>query len=290
MIDIWIRRILPALPLLILIAPVDGRGQNSTQVDTIIINEINFRSANEFETGDWLELHNPGPKSLELAGWRFADDNDDNVFRIPVNVAVPPGGFLILCNDIESFRIQFPNLKNVIGDFDFGLSRDGELLRLFDANDRLVDAVLYRSEQPWPDDASGTGRTLELINPAWDNRRGDFWRASRIFGGTPGAVNSALDDTTRYSLPEEGALGLTLPNPFAVEARIRYELAGTGRVQLFVLNEAGELVITLVDTWQRMGIYHHSWSPSGVSSGVYFFALFLNGKPLASREALYIPH
>ena len=87
------------------------------------------------------------------------------------------------------FSQFFPGVTNVIGDFGFGLSGGGELLRLFDANEQLVDQVEYNDIYPWPTEPDGTGPTLELINPYVENDIASNW-VSSIANGSPGSVNS----------------------------------------------------------------------------------------------------
>ena len=47
-------------------------------VDFLVINEINYHSADGFDTEDWLELFNPNPFAVSLAGWSISDASDDN--------------------------------------------------------------------------------------------------------------------------------------------------------------------------------------------------------------------
>ena len=50
---------------------------------SIVINEINYHSADDLDTGDWVELYNPNDASVDLSGWYFQDDNDDHSFVLP---------------------------------------------------------------------------------------------------------------------------------------------------------------------------------------------------------------
>ena len=47
---------------------------------------------------------------------------------------------------------------------------------------------------PWPIEPDGTGPTLELKNLSLDNSSGENWSASLEVGGTPGAINSTIDE------------------------------------------------------------------------------------------------
>ena len=158
----------------------------------VVINEINYRSSDQFNPEDWLELHNPTNETIAIGLWMLKDDNN-NVFTIPENTILSAGDFIVLCKDAAAFESKFPEVTNCIGDFGFGLSGGGELLRLFDSNEQLVDKVEYNDSAPWPTEPDGTGPTLELINPSLENDMASNWAASSG-NGTPGEINSVYDD------------------------------------------------------------------------------------------------
>ena len=157
----------------------------------VVINEINYRSSDQFNPEDWLELHNPTNQTIAIGLWIFKDNN--NVFTIPENTILSAGDFIVLCKDAAAFESQFPGVTNFIGNFGFGLSGGGELLRLFDSNGQLVDKVEYNDIAPWPTEPDGTGPTLALINPFLENDMSSNWAASNGTG-TPGEINSVDDD------------------------------------------------------------------------------------------------
>jgi len=158
----------------------------------VVINEINYRSSDQFNPEDWLELHNPTNKTISMGLWIFKDDNN-NVFTFPEDILLQSGHYLVLCKNTDTFSQFFPDVLNVIGDFGFGLSGGGELLRLFDSNEQLVDKVEYNDIAPCPTGPDGTGPTLELINPSLENDMASNWAASNG-NGTPGEINSVYDD------------------------------------------------------------------------------------------------
>jgi hypothetical protein len=158
----------------------------------VVINEINYRSSDSFNPEDWLELYNPTNETIAMDLWIFKDDNN-NTFTIPENTILSAGDFIVLCKDGAAFENQFPQVANFIGDFGFGLSGGGELLRLFDSNESLVDSVEYDNEYSWPPEPNGNGPTLELIHPSLDNNKASNWAASNG-NGTPGEINSVYDD------------------------------------------------------------------------------------------------
>ena len=162
----------------------------------VVINEINYRSSPDFNPEDWVELYNSTDGAIDIGLWEFKDNNFYNVFTIPDNIELLSEQYLVLCKDTFTFSQLFPSVSNVIGDFEFGLNGDGELVRLFDSNGLLVDMVEYDDIEPWPiEPGGGTGKTLELINPLQDNALEEHWKASDDSSpnGTPGIINSVYD-------------------------------------------------------------------------------------------------
>jgi len=157
--------------------------------DSIIINEINYNSADSLFPKDWVELYNVTTEPINIGNWIFRDDNNEHQFLIPINQILPPDGYIVICDSLNAFTILFPDVEIVIGDFDFKLNNDGELIRLFDDEGTLIDSVHYNDVEPWPIEADGSGATLELINPHYDNELASNWLASSVFG-TPGQQNS----------------------------------------------------------------------------------------------------
>ena len=42
----------------------------------LAINEINYKSSDDFDPGDWIEIYNPNESSINLSNWVLKDDND----------------------------------------------------------------------------------------------------------------------------------------------------------------------------------------------------------------------
>ncbi len=155
-----------------------------------LINEINYNSPDSADSGDWIELYNPGTESVNLSGWIFKDENDDHAFQIPDGTILEPESYLVIVEDANAFGDIHPNVTSFVGDTGFGFSGGGELLRLFDPNGTLVDFVEYDDRSPWPTEPDGDGPTLELMDATADNSLASSWQASFMDYGTPGAANS----------------------------------------------------------------------------------------------------
>jgi parallel beta-helix repeat protein len=203
----------------------------------IIFNEINYKSSSDFDTEDWVELYNSDTVTAIISGWQFKDEKDDHIFVIPFGTEIEPGGFLVLCRNAGMFSEKHPDVTNYIGDFDFGLTSNGELIRLFNNAGVLINYVVYGVAYPWPSEPNGTGSTLELKNPFLDNRLPESWCASAN-SGTPGAINSCYMNTNQKEngLPFEATF---FPNPVSDQVYIRINHFTGGHVFLKFFSSDG---------------------------------------------------
>jgi hypothetical protein len=193
------------------------------QIDTplVVISEINYRSADTLDVGDWIELLNTGPETYDLSGWIFKDGNDDHAFILPDQVLLDTGAYLVLCQDTVRFRTFFPDLPNVLGPFEFGLSAQGEPLRLYDSTGMPVFNMTYSSQPPWPVNADKTGRTIQVKDVTGDFNDGTNWFAGCILG-SPGGPHIPCDTVSVASLQEPGYNIEIFPNPASGELTIRF--------------------------------------------------------------------
>ncbi|MEN8193667.1 MAG: T9SS type A sorting domain-containing protein [Bacteroidota bacterium] len=104
-----------------------------------------------------------------------------------------------------------------------------------------------------------------------------------IHGGSIGEVlvsdfEITTTDVNEFtSLPKTFSLEQNYPNPFNPSTKIKYSLAKQSKIKLIVYNSLGETVKTLVDDFQKSGIYTVDFNASGLSSGIYFYRLTTDG-------------
>lgn len=132
---------------------------------------------------DWIELYNPGPAALDLAGWTLSDAPEDDAPPPLPALSLAPGAFVVLYATGESGvaadgRLTLP----------FKLDADGESLTLRDAEGALVDAVRWG---PQVADVSWGRAQAVAAQVLLDD--GD---AARLSPGAPeGWAEPALDDS-----------------------------------------------------------------------------------------------
>ncbi|MFC1650028.1 lamin tail domain-containing protein [Candidatus Latescibacterota bacterium] len=184
-----------------------GESNDVLMTDIIVINEINYNSADDLNPEDWVEFYNQYDTPVDISGWSFKDDEDIYTFVFPDNTIIDPGEFFIVCRDTMLFKGVFGEIENCFGDFEFGLSGGGEKIYLYDIYGDVVDKVYYNDVAPWPVDADGKGTTLSLTNPSFDNLHADNW-ASSLEIGTPGKINDVFNsgiviiNEINYNSPE----------------------------------------------------------------------------------------
>ena len=80
---------------------------------------------------------------------------------------------------------------------------------------------------------------------------------------------------SKNSIPASFALEQNYPNPFNPTTTIRYDLKTGGKVTLKVFDLLGRELATLVNQYQNAGYYNAEFNGKNLSSGIYFYKLFI---------------
>jgi hypothetical protein len=242
-------------------------------VPNIVINEINYASNDSIDTEDWVELYNNSGMGVDLSGWSLVDGFSNDTFIIPNRTIIPKDGYMVFGRSLPDFKSFHPELQPVIGTFSFGLNSDSDGLALNDADGQLQDYIIYKSEAPWPVTVSGTGLTLERVNPALNSSYSSTWKASQDILGTPCAKNSQYIEVIVNApvMKMEGLRANVYPSPFRESTNIRFSLDEEEKVMVLVYSSSGSLVDIIADSVFLEGRHELKWTPkSQVSSGIYF--------------------
>ncbi len=160
----------------------------------IVINEINYNSAFNFDSGDWIEFVNIGDENEFLEN-SFITLNDEIIFVFDSVTLAKDEKFTIV-NDTSKYHDYFSSCNDLGQNIQFfkDLPRQGSL-KFYDSTSRLTDEVNYSNVFPWDTNADEKGHSLELIDPMIDNSLAENWKASLKLG-TPCQDNSIYKDTT----------------------------------------------------------------------------------------------
>jgi len=190
-----------------------GQSNRARPVE-VLISEIMYHSGHALNTPEnigqeYIELYNKGQDAVNVGVWRFTNGVD---FVIPGGVQLGSGGYLVVAADVNVFTAKYPGVTNVVGGWTGRLSNSGEAVELVDSAGVIIDRVEYADEGDWAvrqlgpleennqrgwewsDQTDGGGKSLELINAALPNEYGQNWAASSTNNGTPGRVNSAVNN------------------------------------------------------------------------------------------------
>ena len=153
---------------------------------SVVINEIMYNPASDQAGDEFVELHNPTGKDLDISGWRFTEGID---YIFPQQTVHPSGGFLVLSKSPEQAAKTY-GILDAYGPFGGRLNDSGEQILLADAEGHTVESFAYRDEHGWPQTADGQGPSLERRHPRMSAVHYQSWAAGPA-GGTPGRSNAS---------------------------------------------------------------------------------------------------
>jgi hypothetical protein len=145
-----------------------------------------FSNDDEFE---FIEIGNVSGKTLLLDGIRFTKGID-----MTLEGSLPPGAAALLVANREAFEFRYGDGFNILGEWQNGdrLDNGGELIRLRDARNRIIQEFTYDDRGLWPQSPDGNGPSLVLIAPASfpNHDLAGNWRPSSTPGGNPGGSDA----------------------------------------------------------------------------------------------------
>jgi len=168
---------------------------------SVVINEIHYDPDVKTELVEFIELYNFGSTDVNLAGWYFSDGIS---YRFEVGAILSAGGYVIVAQNPAHIHAKWNSGRYVVppasifGPFEFEskLDNDGEKIKLCNAEGEEIDQVDYQLGFPWPtvgegvpEDQPGSGHSIQLVNPLFDNDLGGSWRSAYP---TPAAQNTKV--------------------------------------------------------------------------------------------------
>ena len=168
------------------------QGTNAAPGGQIVLNEIMY--APTVSNAEFVELYNTSASTaFDLSGWRFPELG----YIFPNGSILAPTNYLVLAANGVAFAAAYGATNPVFDTFSGTLSAIGGTLTLSTSSGVTVTKVKYASQLPWPVNASGSGASLQLIDPHQDNWRVGNWSAVPA-KTTPDAVNSVASSLTPF--------------------------------------------------------------------------------------------
>ncbi len=143
-------------------------------------------------SGEWFEIYNAGPSTVELLNFRFEDESTaSEFFTVSSSLLIASGDYLVFgINDDLSTNGNIPVDYEYSG-LSLGNSSDGLVIR--DTTLNIIDEVVWDNGLEFPD-PSGASMMLIGSDPLIDNALGSNWAESTNMlssgdFGTPGSGN-----------------------------------------------------------------------------------------------------
>jgi len=97
------------------------------------------------------------------------------------------------------------------------------------------------------------------------------------------SVNNEITD-----LPKDFILEQNYPNPFNPVTSIKYQVLRNSNVKLIIFNITGQEITTLVNERKSTGTYEVKFDGSDLSSGIYFYILFADGRRIVTKRMVLV--
>jgi PKD repeat protein len=137
----------------------------------VLINEVLPNPKEKGDTGEFIELYNPGEETVSLSGWEIHDASVTGKYVFPNDTHIAPLSYLVVTDQ----------------DFSLSLNNSNEVIALWDREKRLVHRVHYEKTKE--------GVALNFV--------AGILRGARK--PTPGTLNSEnADPVTKERVPKRG--------------------------------------------------------------------------------------
>jgi len=156
--------------------------------ERVVINELHVDPDVKTERVEFVELHNPDASDVDLTGWYFSSGI---LFTFPAGAILPGGGYVVVAQDPSQIELKWGAGRfSIPEEFIFGpyggkLSNEGERIVLCSPDGQIVDEVVYQLGFPWPtvgypvpENTQGSGCSMQLVHPAFDNDLAGSWRSA----------------------------------------------------------------------------------------------------------------
>jgi len=171
-----------------------GRRFRYTPAPRLRFTEIHYNPPGS-ESFEFLEIRNLEDRDVDLGGWTIPAIE----YEFPKGSTAPGSSFIIVAKDLDGFAVIHgppDGTLPVFGPYTGNLRNAGEELRLRDNGEfdgktyypETIDVVRFDDQAPWPTEADGEGRSLELRDLSLDNDLAESWQASPLAHGSPGAL------------------------------------------------------------------------------------------------------
>lgn len=172
----------------------------------VIINEVAWAgTASSLYNDEWIELYNPGSKSINITGWILKTASGS--VNITLSGNIPANGYFLLEREDNDTVSNIPANQIYYGT----LSNYNERLFLYDTSNKVIDTANGSGSYYWPAGSSSTYGSMERDGTgpesasSWHTNIGVTKNGKNANGenilGTPGKKNSPKPPQTPTRTP-----------------------------------------------------------------------------------------
>lgn len=182
----------------------------------VVINEVFWSGSTQSTADEWVELYNTTGASVDLTGWKLAGAGAGSD-SISLSGTLGSGEYMLISNYPTSGSAISDSISSNLVDISLNLDNSGEILKLFDLHENLIDTTpsgswaagenltLNRSMErnANPGDGSDTANWHSCIDAVcndstyWDTNDGDDY-------GTPKLLNHSDNDPSSFANSTKG--------------------------------------------------------------------------------------
>jgi hypothetical protein len=228
-----------------LAAPVNYTFTWNSSTPALVITEINYNPpSNDPDVLEFIEIYNNGLAPAPIGGLRVGGVVQ---MELPA-ITLQPGGVVLIGQNkaaAEAFFTgqTFYQWTNGV------LTNGGNTIVIRNSVGVTIDTVQYDDAAPWPTTPDGSGPSLELISPNFDNNNGSNWIASStptsdvVIFASPGVVN----------IPQVGIVSfeksnlITFESAGVVTVNVKADNVGASTVSVKIRAGSGSTAVDGVD-------------------------------------------
>lgn len=191
----------------------------------LLISEVVYNELGSDTTGEWIEIFNTGPNTIDLSNYKIGDEETKNppssenggMWKFPAGASIAANGVQVVAvsavrfADIYGFNptyevldanVDVPNMTNYTDWANnpspaINLANGGDQVLLLDEADNIVDMISWGNttfafDPALPTSADGQGQ--QRINPYVDTNTAADWQVSNPV--TPGTVPMPVPEPT----------------------------------------------------------------------------------------------
>jgi hypothetical protein len=99
---------------------------------------------------------------------------------------------------------------------------------------------------------------------------------------------SNINNQITNNISNQYKLYQNYPNPFNSMSNIKYKIEKTSDIKIIIFDITGKEIETLINKKQPSGNYEVKFNGENLSSGIYFYSLFVNNDKVDTKKMILI--